>query len=54
MKWSEFWKTQMWIGIATTIPFIGTSVIAIFLEDRGIASYEQMKKPNWAPPKIVI
>lgn len=53
MKWTEFWKTQILIGIATTIPFIGSSLIALFLEDRTLAAYDDLNKPSWAPPKIV-
>lgn len=53
MKWSDFFKTQLWIGIATTLPFLGPFLLEFFVEDRISNSYEQMKKPTWAPPKIV-
>lgn len=50
MKWSEFFKNQLHIGIATTIPFLGSTILAIFIKDELSISYGKMKKPCWAPP----
>lgn len=55
MKWPQFWNDkgfwigQLWIAIATTVPFIGSFVLLLFVEDRFKFSYEKLLKPSWAP-----
>ena len=53
MKWSQFWKTQLWICFATTVPFVGSFILSFFVQDRLKSSYDDLVKPVWAPPRIV-
>lgn len=53
MKWSQFVKDQLWIGLATTVPFIGSFILSFLIEDRLKFSYDKLSKPIWAPPEIV-
>jgi tryptophan-rich sensory protein len=49
----SFWKTQFYIGIANTIPFIGTTILELVIENLFKKTYESLEKPKWAPNYLV-
>jgi hypothetical protein len=57
MKWGQFrqfLKTQFYIGIANTIPFVGIAILELLTEDRIIqGSYDSFHKSDWYPAKWV-
>lgn len=53
MKCSKvFWKNQLNICIATTVPFIGLTILEILFENRIQASYKDLIKPKWGAEKF--
>lgn len=53
MKWKEFFKSQLHIGFANTIPIIGIKMLELFTEDKIINSYDSLQKNSFFPPKWV-
>lgn len=50
MKWTRcFWKNQLYICIATSIPFIGIAFLEIGVENQIKKSYNFLIKPYWLP-----
>ncbi|KAG5678541.1 hypothetical protein PVAND_008208 [Polypedilum vanderplanki] len=51
MKWGQFFKTQFYIAIANSIPFLGIAILDLITQDRIINSYESFHKNEYFLPK---
>jgi tryptophan-rich sensory protein len=45
----NFWKSQLQIFIANSIPFVGTIILELVVESLFKKSYDSLEKPRWAP-----
>lgn len=45
----DFWKKQLHIAIANTIPFVGPSILEFITENKIEQAYQDLITPSWAP-----
>ena len=53
MNWKLFFKNQLLIAIANSIPLTGIMILELFTTDRIINSYDMFQKEDWFPTKWV-